>query len=155
MHLSYHDINVHIWSLKKSWKNQEHKNSSIWSRPMHWDLSATKYIMCEISLFDLNLTASYGIWIFISTKRSIFFAWLYQSVKQKKTTGIGWHIYCILFATLVYGKINANVNSFPRKYVVNRIEATKTQSKSDCPVNIEEGTLITNFLGQAHTQVLS
>ena len=54
----------------------------------------------------------------------------------------------------MYGKINANVNSFPRKYVVNRIEATQTQSKSDCPVNIEEGTSITNFPGQAHTQVL-
>ena len=54
----------------------------------------------------------------------------------------------------MYGKINANVNSFPRKYVVNRIEATKTQSKSDCPVNIEKGTSKTNFLGQARSQVL-
>ena len=54
----------------------------------------------------------------------------------------------------MYGKINANVNSFPRKYVVNRIEATQTQSKSDCPVNIEEGTSITNFPGQANTKVL-
>ena len=54
-------ISMCISGLKKNReKNQEHKNknSSIWSRPMHWDLSATKYIMCEISLFDLNLTAN-------------------------------------------------------------------------------------------------
>ena len=45
----------------------------------------------------------------------------------------------------MYGKINANVNSFPRKYVVNRIEATQTQSKSDCPVNIEKGDIDNKF----------
>ena len=56
---------------------------------------------------------------------------------------------------VVYGKINANVNSFPRKYVVNRIEATQTQSKSDCPVNIEKRDIDNKFsLASPHPSVI-
>ena len=47
------------------------------------------------------------------------------------------------------------MNSFPRKYVVNRIEATQTQSKSDCPVNIEKRDIDNKFsLASPHPSVI-